>query len=734
MTIRAKALSAGGFAALLIGLVSAVAALSNGQARLEVARLGMLDEQRAAIQDIQLQTANIWQFLTDASLTRDQDSMDEEGRAALDAAGKDLERLRSFGPAPAESQAIAAVQTSLAAFWDAGVRMMSAYGQGSAQGNAVMREFDAAGQQLLAQLQSLVTPILEQRKRAEAAFASSLSTGFVVMMALGGAGILVVIIAGLVFAFGVSTPVRRAAETLSALASRTGNLSLRLDEGTRDETGALAAAFNGFAETLRGIFTTVAALIEKSRKLGEHLSAASRVAAESVADMSVRIGTMRDGINRLDGDIVGASTFIEEIMASINSLAVQVDAQFKAIERSSASVEEIMASVGNVAKIAESRMATMESLVERIRDGGAKVAATKAVILEISRSATEMLGLIDVINKIASQTNLLAMNASIEAAHAGAAGKGFAVVAGEIRNLATTTASNAASITKSLKATNGKVAEALQTGEQSERAFETINQEVDQFSRALQEVSLSMRELSQASGEILESINTLVETSQVVKGASSEMSAGTSEILQSIHGIKEVSASTLIETNELAGLAATLNSISLKVAAFGNQNLYSTSVLAAEVRRIDTGGGIEELEAADVGFGIDWSDTLSVGVAQMDDQHKELFKRISALLEGMLGGSGASDVPALLGFIAEYVEYHFADEEKLMKSRGYPKFEAHKQLHENFKAEFQSIAARITGEGLTASLLILLQDRVITWLVEHIGRVDRQYGDFFAAG
>jgi hemerythrin-like metal-binding protein len=734
VSIRSKVLAASVAVAAMMALFAGTTLVAAGAAKDRMADLSLIERQRAIAQDLQLQTSGIWQYLTDASLTRSRDAVDVDAKAAFDRAQKDLETLDGLEKVEGDKGDIKAVddfKAELQGFWDLGQRMVAAYGAGKAQGDAVMGGFDAEGKKLLGSLQAIVDPIAEASDKIAKDFASTLSIAFALILALGLLAVVLVVSGGLVLSARLSKPLKGAASSLQALAAKTGDLTTRVDESSRDETGEFARAFNHFAETLRSILVNVAALVEKNRMLGEHLSASSRVAAESVADMNDRIGAMRDGIGRLDGDIIGSSSFIEQIMASINSLTLQVESQFKAIERSSASIEEIMASVGNVARIAQSRAAGMEGLVRLIRDGGEKVAATRAVILEISKGADEMLGMVDIIDSIASRTNLLAMNASIEAAHAGAAGRGFAVVAGEIRNLAATTASNASSIAKSLKATNEKVEQATASGEESERAFGVINREVTDFSKALEEVSVSMRELSDASTEILDSINTLVETSGTVKTASTDMRDGTSEILRSIHSIREVSASTLAGTNELSDLAATLSSISLKVAAFGNQNLYNSSILAAEVDKIDTGE--EELAGGDeIDFGLDWSDILSVGVKEMDDQHKELFKRISALMQGMLGGTGGADIGGLLGFIADYVEHHFSEEEKLMRERGFPAVEGHVKLHQAFKDEFAGISGRIQSVGLNASLLILLQDRVINWLVEHIGKVDRQYGLFMS--
>ena len=469
------------------------------------------------------------------------------------------------------------------------------------------------------------------------------------------------------------------------------------------------------------------------RSLGDHLSAASQEVATAVGEMVGSVNSMKVEMNNLDSDIAGSSAYIEEIMASINSLANQVDQQFQAIGRTSAAIEEIMASVGSVASIAKARTDAMGSLVELIKSGGEKVQTTNAIILDIARNADDMMDMIDIINNISNQTNLLAMNASIEAAHAGEAGKGFAVVADEIRKLAEDTGSNAGMIAQSLRSVTDKIKLASTAGSESETALEVINREVGEFAMAIQEVSISMNELSMASTEILGSISTLVGTSEVVRSSSSEMKEGTLEILNSIHDIKRVSANTVGEIVGVSDLTARLSDISLQVAAFGNQNRYNNSILIAEVSKFNTGVEVAAL-SKDIELGIDWSDILSIGINKMDDQHKELFKRINALLKALLGGtSQTSSINGLVNFLTEYIVFHFNDEESLQRKYQYPKADAHHKLHETYKAEFAAIVKSMETNGFNASILIRLQDKVVNWLLEHIAKVDSDYGRFILA-
>ncbi len=733
LTIRAKITAASAVVVILVCLAVAVSLVAGGSAVGLLDKLRSYDDERGLVQDLQLQVANVWQFITDASLTRNRDAIDTDARTAYDKALVDIDGLLAIEPDAKAREAMTSFKEVVRDFWEIGAAMADAYGQSKAAGDQRMTAFDAAGNRTLAALDALIAPILAGREKVATPFKARLRANSAAFIGLGIVAILLFGIGGTVFARRVTASLTSAAVTLKALSTRSGDLSSTIEVASSDEAGDLASSFNEFVGKLRGILVNVGDLVSRNQRLGDHLSSASRITAESVAEMAARISDIRGRSGDLDGNIATASTYIEEIMASINSLAAQVDHQFAAIERSSASIEEILASVANVARIAETRASAIDGLVALIREGGGKVRGTNAVIADIERKAGAMLDLVAIIDNIANQTNLLAMNASIEAAHAGAAGKGFAVVAGEIRKLAETTGSNAAMIAKTLKATTESVRQATEAGNASERSLDIIDREVGEFAKALQEVSLSMRELNQASTEILESINTLVETSQTVKTASGEMRDGTVEILNSVRDIKELSTATLEDIAGVSSLSDTMSGISLKVAAFGNQNLYNNSMLFTELSKIRSGETAAERKEG-VELGLAWSQSLSVGIQAMDDQHKELFRRISSLLESMLGAGGEGQIRQLVDFISQYVEVHFREEEELLRSRGYPKLEAHRALHESFKQEFASIAARLASGGVTASILILIQDKVVNWLIDHIGKVDRQYGDFFESG
>lgn len=546
--------------------------------------------------------------------------------------------------------------------------------------------------------------------------------------------LIICVFTGIVSLFGmavyisgvVNSSINKNALSLKTLATKNNDLSFRLDVKSNDEASEMVKWVNQFIATMEEILFNITELVQKNNYMGDQLAESAKISANAVSEMVNNIGDMSQSSEQLDKSIISASVAIEEITQSIASLATLVQQQFNAIEQSSASTEEIMASVGNVAKIAETRLAKMDQLVQMITDGSGKVTQTNQIINEVQVNANEMLSMVDIINNISAQTNLLAINASIEAAHAGEAGKGFAVVASEIRKLANETGNNAARIGDTLNSTSEIIKKAAAAGADSENTLDVINNEVRVFSNALNEVSASMTELSQASSEILDSTSTLMSTSDAVKQASSEMTIGTNETLSSIHHIKEISADQVKSMKSVSQTTEELNKVSLKVAAFGNQNKYNNTLLNTEIGKFKLGKATKP----EVSVGIDWSDVLSVGISEMDNEHKELFVRINRLLSAIMSQDKSLDIAEIVQFINEYIDYHFRDEEKLQAQYNYPKLNEHKKLHATYEAYFADIEKKLNNGQFDAPLLIEIQDKVVNWLLDHIAKVDKQYGEY----
>jgi hemerythrin len=127
---------------------------------------------------------------------------------------------------------------------------------------------------------------------------------------------------------------------------------------------------------------------------------------------------------------------------------------------------------------------------------------------------------------------------------------------------------------------------------------------------------------------------------------------------------------------------------------------------------------------------IAWTDDLATGSAEIDDQHKELFKRIDALMEACRQGKGKNEVIGVIQFLDDYVITHFSEEEEYMQRYGYPDYAAHKAQHLEFMSTFSDLKKQVEQQGPGVHLVIQIKDMIVEWLLRHIRKVDKALGSF----
>ncbi len=171
-------------------------------------------------------------------------------------------------------------------------------------------------------------------------------------------------------------------------------------------------------------------------------------------------------------------------------------------------------------------------------EGGERIDQTKTIVSDISKHASDMNEILEIINGIASQTNLLAMNASIEAAHAGEYGKGFAVVADEIMKLAESTSDNSNKISSLLTIIIDKIKTAESSSSESRDTFQNINEKMHRFINAFSEIAANMNEMSAGTGEITESSLNLSRITREIEDSALDTNKRTMSIGQILQDLK----------------------------------------------------------------------------------------------------------------------------------------------------------------------------------------------------
>jgi hemerythrin len=131
---------------------------------------------------------------------------------------------------------------------------------------------------------------------------------------------------------------------------------------------------------------------------------------------------------------------------------------------------------------------------------------------------------------------------------------------------------------------------------------------------------------------------------------------------------------------------------------------------------------------------IEWTEDLSTGVGEIDEQHKELFSRVNALMDACKAGKGKKEVGNTLDFLDAYVREHFGTEEKMMIRHEYPEYPQHKEQHEIFIGEVERLRAEFADEGAALSLVIRTNQAAVDWLLQHIRKIDKRLGTYLKTG
>jgi methyl-accepting chemotaxis protein len=210
----------------------------------------------------------------------------------------------------------------------------------------------------------------------------------------------------------------------------------------------------------------------------------------------------------------------DEIMASSKIVQNRICDQTAVVNESSAAIEQMTASVDSIAEITASRRQSVALLRERTAEGSAEMSKASVAVNAVKDSTTSISDVVKVIRKVANQTNLLAMNAAIEAAHAGQAGRGFSVVADEIRALSEETARQVKIIDSSIKGTIASIRTATDITESAQSTFAQLSTETEMVSKAMEEIGDGLKEIASGSSEILQGVSESVNITTSVKDAS----------------------------------------------------------------------------------------------------------------------------------------------------------------------------------------------------------------------
>ena len=405
------------------------------------------------------------------------------------------------------------------------------------------------------------------------------------MILIGFAGLALASVVMFLFAIKLLKPLNLLTRSLRDISSGNADLTKRLPVMGRDEIAQASGYFNQTMEQFRKLIVSIKKQAGDLSNIGNDLASNMTQTASAMNQIAANIQNIKGRVLNQSASVTETNATMEQVTVNIDKLNSHVEHQTGAVSQTSSAIEEMMANIRSVSATLLKNVESVRDLQESSETGRNSLQEVVSDIQEIARESDGLLEINSVMENIASQTNLLSMNAAIEAAHAGESGRGFAVVADEIRKLAESSSGQSKTIGAALKKIKGSIDKITRSTDNVMGKFEAIDLGVKTVADQGENIRGAMEEQREGSKQVLGASGLVSEITRQVKDGSMEMLGESKEVIRESKKLETTTREITDGMNEMAAGAEQVNKAVNAIKELSGRTQENISSLARAVSR-----------------------------------------------------------------------------------------------------------------------------------------------------